>query len=63
MPKIHDRCPTEIESRRLKRCLPTSKHHVMEASQKPSRQFGLQASSDGRDIGYTRSGADELSLL
>src|ERR1700730_8468071 len=46
-----------IDPRRLDGRLPTSRKNVTSASQKPSRQFGLERSGDRRDIGYARSGA------
>src|SRR5258707_8319902 len=48
--------PTEIASPRPDGCLPISGKNVTSASEKPSRQFGLESSGDRRDIGYVRSG-------
>ena len=44
IPKIHGNCPTEIASPRLDERLPTSRKNVTSASEKPSRQFGLEHS-------------------
>ena len=49
-------------SRRLDGRLQTSRKNVTSASEKPSRQFGLEHSDDRRDIGYARSGVESCTL-
>jgi len=63
MPKIHGHYPTEIASPRPDGCLPISEKNVTSASEKPSRQFGLEPSGDRRDIGYARSGVEWLFFI